>query len=300
MPTKALPLFVPPMLAVHGQPFDSDSHFFEFKWDGFRAGAMIENGKVRLMSRNSIDLLQRFPSLATLGALPKGLALDGEIVAFRDGKPDFDLMLSHGRSALSYSVAFIAFDVLYNHFDSCLTLPFSERRLILERLVGETSCSGLMLSEGVMASGKALYQKACEQGLEGVMAKRLASTYASGKRNGAWVKVKRRLRIQVAIIGFIEKPGNDFKSLLVAGSGLPGEDPGPLRYLGRVGGGFTDTMRSRMNVLLREHTRKTPLVPCRERARWIEPGLYCELSYAELTEAGILRAPVFEGLIEEP
>ena len=131
------------------------------------------------------------------------------------------------------------------------------------------------------------------------MAKRLSSTYAAGKRNGAWVKIKRRLHIQVAVIGFIEKASNDFQSLLVAGSALPGEEPGPLRYLGRVGGGFTETQHAHMNGLLRSRPRGAPLVPCPEKGRWVEPGLYCEVSYAELTEAGLLRAPVFEGLIEE-
>jgi len=288
------------MLAVHGQPFDSASHFFEFKWDGFRAGAMIEAGTVRLMSRNKIDLAAQFPALSSLGSsLPSGIALDGEIVAFRDGKPDFDLMLNRGRGARPRAVRFVAFDVLYEDFESRMALSFAERREILERILRASTCPELMLSEGVLSNGKALYARACEQGIEGVMAKRLASTYASGKRNGAWVKIKRRLQIQVAVIGYIEKPGNDFQSLLVAGSGLPGEEPGPLRYLGRVGGGFTAGMRERMNALLREHPRTAPLVPCPERGRWVEPGLYCGVSYAELTEAGLLRAPVFEGLIEE-
>ncbi len=287
------------MLAVHGQPFDSEAHFFEFKWDGFRAGAMIEHGAVRLMSRNRIDLIQQFPSLAPLGTLPHGLALDGEIVALRDGKPDFDLMLNRGRHGGPRAVKFVAFDVLYEDFEPRMSLPFSERRQILVEILKKHPLPELMLSDGVPANGKALYQKACEQGLEGVMAKRLASVYASGKRNGAWVKIKRRLRIQVAVIGFIEKPGDDFTCLLVAGSGLPGEEPGPLRYLGRVGGGFTEAMRRRMNAMLREHPKKAPLVACPERGKWIEPGLYCEVSYAELTEAGLLRAPVFEGLVEE-
>ncbi len=280
------------MLAVHGQPFDSDAHFFEFKWDGFRAGAMIENGVVRLMSRNSIDLIDQFPGLASLGALPQGLALDGEIVALRDGKPDFDLMLSRGRHGRLHTVKFVAFDVLYEDFEPRLGLPLSERRLILERILAEHQLPELILSEGVPGQGKALYRKACEQGLEGVMAKRMASVYASGKRNGAWVKIKRRLRIQVAVIGYIEKAGDDFTCLLVAGNE-------PLRYLGRVGSGFTDAMRERMNALLREHPRTAPLVTCPERGTWVEPGLYCEVSYAELTEAGLLRAPVFEGLIDE-
>jgi bifunctional non-homologous end joining protein LigD len=285
------------MLAVAGRPFDSEEHFFEFKWDGYRAGAMIENGKARLMSRHGLDLARRYPSLAPLGRLPQGLALDGEIVAFRGGRPDFSL-LQHGLRSAPDSLRFVAFDVLYEDFEPRLDLPFSRRRQILERIVGRAGFPELVLSEGLPTQGQALYKKACEQGLEGVVSKRLSSPYAAGRRNGAWIKIKRRLHLQAAIIGYIEKPGPDFQSLLVAGSALPGEEPGPLRYLGRVGGGFTAALRARVMALLLERPRKTPLVPCSQKARWVEPGLYCEVSFAELTSAGLLRAPVFERLIE--
>jgi bifunctional non-homologous end joining protein LigD len=280
------------MLAVTGLPFDSETHFFEYKWDGFRAAAMVEDGGLRLMSRKGLDLAPRFSSLSELSRLPHGTILDGEIVAFRDGKPDFELVLK-GEAA-----RFIAFDVLYRKHESLLSLPFSDRRTILEEMVRENPLPPLALSEGFPGKGKALYKRACEQGLEGVMAKKLSSPYAAGKRNGAWIKIKRRLQVQAAIIGFIEKGKDDFQCLLVACNGLPGEEDGALRYVGRVGGGFTEAVRSRINVLLREHTRTSPLVPCPERGKWVEPGLYCALSYAEITEAGVLRAPVFEGLME--
>jgi bifunctional non-homologous end joining protein LigD len=286
------------MLAVMGRPFDSETHFFEYKWDGFRAAAMIEDHAVRLMSRNSLDLADQYPGLAVLSALPQGLALDGELVAFRDGKPDFDLMLSRGRAARSDAVKYVVFDVLYEDFDSCMDLPFVERRQILERIVKAHGMPQLILSEGLPGGGTALYQKACDEGLEGVVAKRLAGAYAPGKRNGSWVKIKRRLRINAVIIGYIEKEGDDFQCLLVAANGLPGEEGGPLRFVGRVGGGFTQAARSRINALLREHPRKSPLVSCAEKGSWVEPGLYCAVSFAELTAAGLLRAPVFEGLID--
>ncbi len=295
------------MLAVAGRPFDSTDHFFEFKWDGYRAGAMIENGRVRLMSRHGLDLADRYPGLAALARLPRGLALDGEIVAFRDGRPDFSLLQQHGPRSDPAAVRFVTFDLLYEEFESRLELPFSRRRELLEQIVNEAGCPELVLSEGLPAQGQALYRKACEQGLEGVVSKRLSSPYAAGKRNGAWIKIKRRLRLQAAIIGYVEKPGPgqsparmpDFQSLLVAGNGLPGEEPGPLRYLGKVGSGFDVALRARIMALLLERPRKTPLVPCPEKARWVEPGLYCEVSFAELTSAGVLRAPVFERLIEE-
>jgi DNA ligase D-like protein (predicted ligase) len=286
------------MLAVSGRPFDSEAHFFEFKWDGIRTQALVERGALRLVSRNGVDITGRYPTMAALAALPGGLALDGELVVFRDGKPDFELVLKSMHRAGSLPVSFVVFDILYKSSRSLLDAPFSERRETLEQLVRDCPCPGLMLSEGIRAKGKMLYETACRQGLEGVVAKKLSSTYAAGKRNGAWVKIKRRLHVHVAIIGYIEKQGDDFQSLLVASNGLPGEQEGALRYIGRVGGGFTEEVRERINNLLRLRPRDTPLVSCPERARWVEPGLYCAVSFAELTAAGLLRAPVFEGLLE--
>ncbi len=281
------------MLAVLGKPFDSDKFFFEFKWDGIRTQAAIEDSGVRLTSRNGIEITDRFPELAGLSALQKGIMLDGELVAFRDGKPDLETVLGTGKKRRSAPAVFVAFDILYERYSPLMELSFEERRERLKTAVAAAGCKDLVLSEGTRGSGGALFQTACAQGMEGVVGKRLASTYAAGKRNGAWIKVKRRSMLQAVIIGFIEK-GDDFQSLLVAVN-----DEAGLRYVGRVGGGFTDTQRARLNVLLRAKPREFPLVPCPERARWIEPGYYCAVSFADWTQAGMLRAPVFEGLTEE-
>ncbi len=294
------------MLAVSGTPFDSPDHFFEIKWDGFRAIAMSDDGGWRLMSRNGGDIRERFPETAALSGLPKGLAVDGEIVAFKNGKPSFDLLLQHSRRQhipgpkpdAKNDISFIAFDLLYHGYDSLIELPFSARRERLEKTINGLRIPGLILSEGVLEKGEAFYARACENELEGVVAKRLSSAYAAGKRNGAWVKVKRRLRLHVAIIGFIEKSETEFQCILVAGSGTTAEDQGPLRYLGRVGSGFTAETMTSLLAAMRSRPRGTPIVACPEKGRWIEPGLYCTVSYAELTDAGRLRAPVFEKLVE--
>ena len=285
------------MLAVPGQPFDSDEHFFEFKWDGIRTQALIDSGGVRLMSRNGIDISDRYPETACLSGLPAGLALDGELVAFRDGKADLETVLGARRRKSSSPATFIAFDILYESYSSLMELSFVQRRERLGGIVARSKCPALLLSEGVNGSGRSLYQRASDQGLEGVVGKRLSSTYASGRRNGAWIKVKRRSRIQAVIIGFVEKAG-DFQSLLLAANGVPGNPKDALVYVGRVGGGFTDAQRVQLNALLREKVRASPLVACEERARWVEPDYYCLVSFADWTQSGMLRAPVFEGLIE--
>jgi bifunctional non-homologous end joining protein LigD len=286
------------MLAALGRPFDSEAFFFEFKWDGFRAGAYIEGGGHRLMSRTGLDVTEKYPGLRGLCSLPAGLALDGELVAFVAGRPDFE-GLQRGRGRRAASIVLVVFDLLYVGFDSVMDLPFSERRALLEELLARHQGPELLLSEGLFSEGKNLFQKSRELGLEGVMAKRAASPYAAGKRNGSWLKIKHRHEAQLAIIGYIEKEGLDFTCLLVAGAELPGlEGDGKLRYVGRVGGGFTEGVRERLNELLRESPRSSPLVPCPESGSWIEPGLYCRVSFVELTSKGLLRWSVFEALIE--
>ncbi len=311
-----LPRFIPPMLAVLGEPFDSEEHLYEVKWDGIRALALVERGGLRLLSRNEQPLASRYPELAELSALRPGVALDGEIVALRDGKPDFNAVLrrgglgrgkrwgppeSSGRDAAGDApVTYVAFDILYKDHGTLMPLPLEERRKHLEELLAPAISPRLVLSEGVRGAGTALYREVCEKGLEGVVAKRLASAYAPGKRNGAWVKIKRRLRAVCLVIGFLEKEGRDFQCLLVATNQVPGADPepGPLRYVGRVGGGFSEAVRRRVNELIWPRIVRSPIVPCPERGVWIEAALFCTVSFAELTEAGLLRAPVFEGLVE--
>jgi len=303
------------MLAVLGSPFDSDEHFFEFKWDGIRAQAVLGLSGMRLMSRNGIDMTDRYPELEGLSALPKGLVLDGELVAFRNGRPDFETVLGTGKKRRTAPAVFVAFDLLYEGCNSIMDLPFTRRRERLERAVASARWKGLILSEGLRGSGKDLFQTASAQGMEGIVGKRLSSIYAPGKRNGAWIKAKVRSVLQTVIIGFIDK-GNDFQSLLVAANGTPAPAGAPgaagtaggtaaaaaaggLRYVGKVGGGFNGAQRDRLNRLLRARLRDTPLVPCGERAQWVEPEYYCAVSFADWTQAGMLRAPVFEGLTEE-
>ena len=293
------------MLALLGELFDSDDHLYEIKWDGIRALALVDRDGWSLVSRNKQSLSSRYPELEELAGLPPGTALDGEVVALRDGKPDFGRVLRRTRQTgaardSQTPVTYVVFDILYRGHESLMGLPLEERRKHLEELIAPRVSPRIALSEGVRGAGSTLYREVCERGLEGVVAKRLASTYSPGRRNGAWVKVKRRLSAACVVIGFLPKEKNDFQCLLVATNQLPGAgaEPGPLRYVGRVGSGFTDAMRQRLQGLLWRRVIPLPMVACPERGVWVEAGLYCTVSFAELTEAGLLRAPVFEELVE--
>jgi ATP-dependent DNA ligase len=125
------------MLAKLGrEPFDSDQHLFEVKWDGFRAVAFADGGAWRLRSRNRTDFVPRYPELAFLGALEPGLVLDGEIVVFREARPDFAAMLTREQARAASKIeylartlpcTYVAFDVLYRDFEPLFELPLRPR-----------------------------------------------------------------------------------------------------------------------------------------------------------------------------
>lgn len=300
MAPQRLPPFIEPMLARPGTAFDSDHYLFEVKWDGTRCLAFIEGGAYRLLNRRRVDMTARYPEFDFLANLPGGTVLDGEIVVLHEGKPDFGRLQSreHSRSplrirALAHAMpaTFIVFDQVYESFHSIMDQPLEERRETLRQRVRATHQSRLVLSEGVVGSGTRFFAEVRERGLEGMIAKRLGSRYTPGKRTDAWLKIKRGERAHCVVIGFVPTGRDDFASLILATL-----DGGELRYAGRVGTGFTEAMRDRLNSLLRSRMRDKPLVPSKTRGRWIELGVYCTVRYLERTRGGEFRAPVFESL----
>jgi ATP-dependent DNA ligase len=195
-----LPKFVKPMLAVEAtEPFDSDDHAFEIKWDGIRCLAFIEAGQVRLQSRELVDVTAQFPELARLGELPGGTVLDGELVAMAEDKPCL-ARIQHrvqlqNRTRIeilsrSSPVVFVAFDLLYLGGASAMAEPLIERRAKLEEIVREAQGAPMVVSESVLTQGRDLFAAAARLGQEGIMAKVIDSPYAPGRRTRFWTKLK--------------------------------------------------------------------------------------------------------------
>lgn len=298
-----LPAFIAPMLATPGKPFDSSDHLFEIKWDGTRGLAFIEGGAYRLVNRRRIDFTNRYPEFSFLNGLPPGTVLDGEVVVLHGGKPDFDRLMARDQlrsplkiktSARAMPATFIVFDVLYEKYASLMSKPLHQRRDCLQALVQAVGDKHFVMSQGIVGAGAAFFHEAVKQNLEGVVAKRLDSRYLPGKRSPAWVKIKRFERVFCAIIGFIPSGNDDFRSLVIAA-----ECDGCLRTVGKVGTGFDARLRAKLNELLWPRVCERPIVTCRERARWVTPGLYCWVSCMERTKGGELRAPVFAELCVE-
>jgi bifunctional non-homologous end joining protein LigD len=306
---EPLPEDIRPMMARLGElPPDEERYAFEVKWDGVRALVAIEVGSLRLTSRTGRDITLQYPELRALapelGARPA--LLDGEIVAFdQEGKPSFERLQSRihltGEAAIRRKmrdcpVTLMLFDVLHLDGHSTMGRRWTERREILESL--DLQGQSWRTPSVQRGEGRPLFEATKEQGLEGVVAKRLDSFYEPGRRSGAWIKVKHVTRQEFVIGGWMPGEGRRRESL---GALLVGYyEDGKLRYAGRVGTGFDDTDLKRLKDLLAPLERPTSPFeagePPPKGAAFVEPRLVAEVEFREWTSAGILRAPSFKGL----
>ena len=298
MTSAPLPDFVPPMLAKRGEPFDSERHLFEIKWDGIRTLAFVSPGELRLHNRRGVEIGARYPELDFLAKLPPGLVLDGEIVLLQDGRPDFSGMMGreHVRDARrtealarSNPVTYVVFDVLYQGFAPVVKRPLVERRELLREVVEGLPGERWVLSECVVGEGLRFFEEVKKLELEGMVAKLLDSPYLPGMRTEAWTKVKPVHTLQCAVLGYQIGETGDLKSLIIAAP----DDSGQLECVGKVGSGLSAALRERLLKELRGRGRPEPLIDCDMEGEWIEPGLYCTVQYLERTRGGGLRAPVF-------
>ena len=301
-----MPHFVKPMLAkLSALPVDESQWAFEVKWDGIRAIARYEAGRLKLLSRNEIDRAARYPELAMLGeALGSHSAmLDGEIVTFDEqGRPSFQGLAEHDAPG-ARQASYMIFDLLWLDGESLLDLPYLERR---ERLLAlELGGDRVKVPAHYVGEGTALLAASREQDLEGIVAKHLDSPYVPGGRRGEWMKIKNVSSQELVIGGWL--PGKKGRSgrlgALLVGHYEPGEDHTPvLRYAGGVGTGFTDRELERLGKKLHARARKTsPFVgtqPPRE-ARFVRPDLVAEIEFREWTRDGSLRHPSYKGLRED-
>lgn len=307
-----LPASIKPMLAVAGTlPADSEGWAFEIKWDGVRTILFVEGGRVRAQSRNDLDVTVSFPELADIGKFlgMTTCVIDGEIVALGDdGRPSFSklqrrLHVSNQREAKRRStsdpVSFVAFDLLYIDGHSLMDAPYDERRERLEglHLSGETFTTTESF-RGML--GQDILTATVQNDLEGVVAKRRTSPYREGRRSSDWTKVK-SLRTQEIVIGaWTEGRGERQHSLGALLLGIP--DAGGLRYVGKVGTGFSARAREDLlRDLERLATSRSPFsgaLPPAEagKAHFVRPTLVGEVEFGEWTTAGRLRHPTWRGL----
>ncbi len=308
---EEMPDFIAPMLAkLSTLPADESQWAFEVKWDGVRAITHSEPGRLRMLSRNGNDVTAAYPELRPLNsALGSHRAiLDGEIVAFdQEGKPSFQLlqprMHLRGEAAVkrhsqSSPVTYMIFDLLWLDGHSLMQLPYTERRARLEVLGLDSE--RWRVPESFPGQGSSLLAATREQGLEGVVGKRLDSRYVTG-RGGAWIKVKNWGRQEAVIGGWTTGKGGRAGSLGALLLGIHDGD-GVLQYIGRVGTGFDARELERLGELLAPLARKTTPFTGRQPPKdshFVEPQLVCEVEFSEWTQAGTLRQPSYKGLRDD-
>ena len=302
-----------PMLATAGTlPRDRDQWALECKWDGMRTLAYLDGaGGLRLVTRNGNDATDRYPELGVLPELLPGrdLILDGEIVAFDpSGRPSFgqlqERMTLRKPAAIKSAmheipVTLMVFDLLWQDGVRTTDLPYAGRGTLLDSLDLRSRHVHVPPGWPGDAADEALAWTEA-MGLEGVIAKRLNSRYRPGVRSREWIKIKHVHSLDVVVGAWVPggPDGDMVKALLV---GVPGK--GGLRYRGAVGTGFSQAERRALAAVLRRLDARTspftdPLdgLDRGELVRWVRPELTGEVEFAELTDRGRLRQPVWKGL----
>ena len=311
MPAVPMPERVAPMRAVTGDlPTDDERYAFEIKWDGMRIVAFVRDGEVRLQSANLKEATVTYPELAGLpGSVTMPAAvLDGEVVAFDDdGRPNFGLLQQRmhvgdpneaRRRAARVPVAYLAFDVIWVDGTDATPLSYVDRRSLLREVL--LPGDAWQVPDYHTGDGQALLDASEQQGLEGLVAKRLDSRYEIGRRSPTWRKIKNRRRQEFVIGGWLPGEGGRAGRL---GALLIGYYEGDaLRFAGRVGTGFSDRELDRLGRLLAERSRETspffepPPRPTARLARFVDPDLVAEVEFGEWTADNILRHPSYLGL----
>ena len=294
-----------PMLATLADEVPkSGDWLYEIKWDGYRIIATVSAGEAELRTRKDQDYTKRFENVAK--ELAKALktpdcVVDGEVCALdEEGRPSFSAM-QQGRPGTL--IVYYVFDLLEVEGEPIINLPLEDRRDRLQKLLDKRNKT-VRFSED-FEDGKALLRAAEQQGLEGIMAKRLGSRYLPGKRSREWLKIKGHGRQEFVIAGYTQGQGRRAGTLgsLVLATYQGGE----LVYVGNVGTGFNDKEIERLLRKLKPLERATPLfpsVPKMPRVRkgdviWVEPKLVAEVEFAQWTHDGHLRAPSYKGLRED-
>ena len=288
----------PMLIAEQMQAFDNPHWIYELKLDGFRCLAYIDKGMVDLRNKRNMRMLPKFPELRDIWQNVKGRCiLDGEIVVLVNSVPDFYRLQK--RTLLTdkfkidmeghrYPAAFVAFDCIYADGQELIWTPLMERKRKLADLVMESP--SLAVSRYVEKTGIALYQLADESKLEGVVAKRMDSSYLMGNRSKDWIKFKRMSDEDFVVVGYVPK-GKHIYSLVIAK--YKGDI---LVYKGHVTAGVTKETVDSLEVINQNPFSIIPMM--KEDVVWVKPNRVCIVEYMpNLNQA--LRQPVFKGLRDD-
>lgn len=295
-----------PMLATPARRVPTGGAWVhEVKWDGMRVLADVADGRLTLTSRTERDVTVAFPELAGLTDLYEDMLLDGEIVALKEGVPSFATLaerfhVTNARRAVGLAaqapITLMAFDLLRLYGVDLTDRAFADRRATLERL--ELAGPHWQVPP-TFTDGPSLQEATLEQGLEGIVSKKLTSRYHAGVRSEDWLKLPHRTSVSVVIGGWrLEADHHERLGAVLVGAPAPGG----LRYLGRVGSGIAGkaeaALRADLAPLASTASPFAEPVPREDAlgATFVHPVLVCEVQALGLTHQGRLRGPAYRGL----
>jgi bifunctional non-homologous end joining protein LigD len=292
---ERVPFRVRPMLAtLVSKPFDRPGWVYEEKYDGYRILAYKEGSDVTLLSRNEKDRTQTFAHIAdAVARLPeRTLLLDGEVVAFDRHKVSRFQLLQQGRST-RYAV----FDCLYRNGSDFRSTSLSERRNALEEVIQNSR--EIFISRRLADKGLDAYKIAKERGFEGIVAKDNSAPYVE-RRSTSWLKVKVHQEEEFVIAGFTSPAGSrqHLGALLLGAYDAQRR----LRYVGKVGAGFTRATLASLAKALRPLIQRQSVLADAVREKnttFVSPKLVAQISFQEWTADGKLRQPVYLGLRDD-
>jgi bifunctional non-homologous end joining protein LigD len=296
----AFPRFIEPAVPTqHERPPSGDQWVHEIKVDGYRAQLHLRDGVARMFSRRGYDWTDRFGSIAQdARLLPVSEAvIDGEvIVATPVGLSDFSALQVELANERSDRLTFYAFDLLYAEGFDLRRAALVERKAALRRIIAKTSRGRFLFAEHLELDGGAVFARACQMGIEGIVSKLRNSPYPSG-RSEMWRKSLCRKRETFAVVGFVAEQPRSISAVYLGRR--EGEE---LLYAGKAGTGFTfDTARALRERLTPLVMRKSPLTtPVRKpKATWVRPDVLVDVQYRSITPDGRLRHASFKGVRED-
>jgi len=301
-----LPATLKPQLATLVESPPKGDWRYEVKFDGYRILARIEDGEVRLFTRNGHDWSARLPSQAKALARLKlrSAWLDGEMVVTNEqGVADFQALQNAFDATRDEQIIYYLFDLPFLNGLDLRQCPLQQRRTALAAVLEKADAECLRFSADFNEPVESLLDSACKMDIEGLIGKRLDSPYVN-RRSNDWIKLKCQQRQEFVIVGYTDPKGSReaFGALLLA---LHDPDSGELRYAGKVGTGFSNTtlnnIRQRLAPL---EVRKAqfgnpPRGAEATGVHWLKPQLLAEVAYAQMTREGVVRHSVFHGLRDD-
>lgn len=284
--------FAPMLLSERSKPFDDEKFIYEIKFDGIRATVHVSPTEIVIYSRNGTNLLATFPELESLRSLvDKKTIFDGEIVALKDGIPNFEFLQKRSmlksqnkiiQTMKKIPVIFVAFDCLY------YGEPLTEETLIDRKKVLEKFKENEIFTKTVYTfkEGKKMYKKVCTKNLEGIVAKNIESLYFPETRTADWIKIKNYQEGTFYIGGYID---NEVKSSLLLGEYRDKK----FYYVGKISIERNTELYKKITKKRRKETSSFVNYNKKE-AFYLFPNLTCQVRFIERTDKGNLRHPILK------